>query len=84
MPNRNGIGIMVTLTVALLLTLLFVGYRARTFHYCAGKGEFRARVVAESQSCRQDEEPLAWRRLGWAGRIKLAASTAAKAFSANY
>lgn len=84
MPNGNRIGLIVTLTVALLLMLLFVGYRTRTFHYCASAGDRpEARVVGGSQSCGQDEEPLEWQRLGWPGRMKLAASAAAKAFSAN-
>jgi hypothetical protein len=84
MPNRNGIGAIVAPTVAFLVMLLFVGYRARTFHYCAGTGDRpEARIVSGSQSCGRDEEPLKWRRLGWFGRMKLAANTAAKAFSAN-
>ena len=79
MPKRTGIG---TLIAVLVLLLLFVGYRARTFHYCASTGDRpQARIV--SGSCAQDEEPLEWGRLGWPGRIKLAAATTAKAFGGN-
>jgi len=84
MANRNGIGPIGTLAAAALLTLLFVWIRAHTFHYCASTGDRpQARIVGGSESCAQDEEPLDWRRLGWPGRIKLAASTTAKAFGAN-
>jgi hypothetical protein len=52
MPNRNGIRLIGTLTVALLLMLLFVGYKARTFHYCAGTGDRpEARIVGSAESC---------------------------------
>src|ERR1051325_12206858 len=81
MPNRNLASLIGALAGICLLTLLFVLYQGRTFHYCAGKGERpQARIVGSADSCGPDEEPLDWRELGWPGRIKLAARTTAKAF----
>jgi hypothetical protein len=82
MSNRNGL--VCTLEVLLVLALLFIGYRARTFNYCASTSDRpEARIVSGSESCGPDEERLEWRRLGWFGRIKLTGRTAAKAFGAN-
>ena len=68
----------------LLLTLLLVSYRAQTFHYCAGTGDRpQARVAGAAETCGPDEEPLEWQRLGWPGKIKLAAKAAGRAFGGN-
>jgi hypothetical protein len=84
MPNQNGFRLFAVVAGVLLLTLLFVSYRARTFHYCAGIGDRPAARVADSAApCRADEEPLEFRRLGWPGSLKLAAQATAKAFGAN-
>jgi hypothetical protein len=82
MSNRNGL--VCTLGVLLVLALVFIGYRARTFNYCASTGDRPApRIVTGSESCGPNEEPLEWRRLGWYSRIKLTGRTAAKALGAN-
>lgn len=84
MQNRNWIRLIATLAGALLLTVLFVSYRARSFRYCAGTGDHpAARVVDSAGSCGADEEPLEIRSVGWLGRLKLAAQTTARAFGAN-
>lgn len=68
----------------LMLMALFVSYRARTFHYCASMGDRpQARVAGSAETCGPEEETLEWQRLGWPGKIKLAARTTAKAFGAN-
>ena len=79
--SRSSLAVVVGL---LLLTLVLVSYRTRTFHYCAGTGDRPiARVVEGSETCAADEEPLEFKRLGWPGRLKLAAQTTAKALGAN-
>jgi hypothetical protein len=84
MPNRNGARLIGGLAGVFLLTLLFVSYRARTFSYCASTGDRpQARVAGRGESCGPDEEPLEWQRLGWPGKLKLAATATAKALGAN-
>jgi hypothetical protein len=39
--------------------------------------------VGGAESCGVEEEPLEWQRLGWPGKIKLAAKASAKALGAN-
>jgi hypothetical protein len=84
MPNRNGNRLMGAVAVMFLLALLLLSYRVRTFHYCAGLGDRpQARVAGSAESCGPDEEPLEFERLGWPGKIKLAARATAKAFGLN-
>ncbi|MGO9258729.1 MAG: hypothetical protein ACLQU1_20775 [Bryobacteraceae bacterium] len=84
MPQRSGARVMGALTAVFLCAALFVSYRARTFHYCAGTGDRpQARVAGSAESCAPDEEPLEFERLGWPGKLRLAARAAAKAFGAN-
>jgi len=84
MPHGNWFRFFATLVGALLLTLVFVSYRARSFHYCAGTGDHPAvRVVDSATPCGSDEVPLEIRSVGWRGRLKLAAQTTARAFDAN-
>jgi len=79
--KRNGLGI---LAAVLLLLLLFVGYRVRTFHYCVPVGgRPQARIVSGSETCGTNEEQLEWRRMGIPGRIRLAARTVGEAFGLN-
>lgn len=68
----------------LLISLLFVSYRARTFHYCLGFRELaQARVVSSDEPCSPDEQPLEWEILGWASKLKLVGNTIVKAVGAN-
>ncbi len=84
MPKPSGSRLMGAVAVAFLLAVLFVSYRARGFHYCAGTGNRpQARVAAGDEPCFPDEEPLEWQRLGWPGRVKLGARATAKAFGAK-
>jgi len=81
MRDRKGI---FAATVVVLFIFLFIAYRARTFHYCASTGDRpEARITDGSEPCGPDQEPLEWRRVGWAGKIKLAAGAAAKVLGAN-
>ena len=84
MAARTGYRVTSALAAALLLGLVLVSYRARTFHYCATTGPRpEARVAAGEEPCRPDEEPLETGRLGWPGKIKLAAKAAAKVCGAD-
>jgi hypothetical protein len=82
--QRNASRVLTGLAGVLLLAALFVSYRARSFRYCASMDERpQARIAGSGETCSPGEEPLDARRLGWPGRIKLAAKAAAKAFGAN-
>jgi hypothetical protein len=70
------------ITGMLVISGLFVSYRARAFHYCMGFRE-QARVVSTDEPCSPDEQPLEWEVLGYASRVKLVGSTIVKAFGAN-
>ena len=84
MPNRNGLHIFGAVAGVLLIVVLLVSYRARTFHYCAGLGgRPPTRVVEGSESCGPGEEPLDWLALGWPAKLKLAVQTTATALGAN-
>lgn len=81
MRTRSGILIA---AVVLASIVLFIGYRARTFHYCASISDRpEARIASSSEPCGADEEPLEWRRMGWWARMKLSANAAVEAFGAN-
>jgi hypothetical protein len=68
----------------LLISLLFVSYRARAFHYCVGFRELaQARVVSADEPCSPYEQPLEWEILGWASKLKLVGNTIVKAVGAN-
>jgi hypothetical protein len=85
LPRQNANRLVGVIAGVLLLTLLFVSYRVRTFHYCASLTERpQARVAAGAESCGPEEEPLQFERLGWPGKIKLAARATAKAFGIDY
>lgn len=70
----------------LVLLLVFVVYRARTFNYCVGYGD-RLSIVAGDQSCAADENPIefsvAWRVQGLAGKFKTVGRTVARSFAPN-
>ena len=84
MPNRNVFRTVIGIAGVLLLSLAFVSYRARTFHYCAVLGDHpSARVMGGAETCRPTEEPLEISHVGGLGKLKLAAQTAAKAFGSN-
>jgi hypothetical protein len=68
--------------IALVVSLLFVSYRARAFHYCMGFRE-KTRVVSVDEPCRADEQPLEWELLGYPARLKLVADTIVKSFGLN-
>jgi len=77
----------VALAGALLVVLIvFVAYRARTFTYCAGYEARNSRfsIVGANQVCGAGEEPEAfpalWRREGLAAKFKTIGQTAVHAF----
>jgi hypothetical protein len=83
MHKRNA-AITEALAGILVLSIMFVSWRARTFHYCFGYGgRGAARVTSGAEPCAPDETPGDWRRAGWLGKIELVGTAAAKAFGGN-
>jgi hypothetical protein len=73
----------------LVLLLVFVSYRAQTFHYCVGSDERaqRARLADSKEPCRADERPTdwpgLWRQEGLHSKLKMLVNTTSEAFGAN-
>ena len=70
---------------AVILLLIFIAYRARGFHYCAGNEERpHITVAAGSQECGPGEAPMElrtmWREQGLPSKIKMIGKTIARAF----
>ena len=88
MQGKNA-GLLAIIAGALVLIVVFVSYRAQTFHYCVGydEREQRARVVDSSQPCRADEVPAEWpglwRQAGLRSKLKMLVNTTSEAFGAN-
>jgi hypothetical protein len=84
MQDRIVPRLLTALAGTFVLLVLFVAYRARTFHYCVGYEERdQGRVVSSTEPCRADEKPMGWKSQGWHSKLKLAGSTTAKALGAN-
>ncbi len=88
MQGKNA-GLWAIIAGALVLLVVFVSYRAQTFHYCVGDGEReqRARVADSSEPCKADERPTEWRGLwrqaGLHAKLKMLVYTTSEAFGAN-
>ena len=82
MRNRSITLMLAVVASMLAISLLFVSYRARAFHYCMGFRQ-QARVVSFDEPCSPDEQPLDWQVLGYGSKLKLVGSTIVKAFGAN-
>ena len=88
MANQNPSRTLGLLAAAVLLIVLFVAYRARTFTYCVGFDDrSNGRAVPNAQSCGAGEremERVDWQRRGLRSKIKLAGSTVARAFGVDW
>jgi hypothetical protein len=83
MGNRN-INQAFAVIACIFLLLVFVSYRARSFHYCVGfKERAQARVGSADEPCSPEEQPLEWRILGLKSKLELVGNTIAKAFEGN-
>ena len=88
MQNHNARLLAVTAGVLFLL-VVFVAYRARTFHYCVEYGA-RARIsrlADHAGTCGPDEQPMGWRDLwreqGLRSKVKMLGATTLEAFGIN-
>jgi hypothetical protein len=73
---------------ALVLLVVFVSYRAQTFHYCVGNGErAQGRMAAATEVCGPNEMSMEWRdqwkEQGFGSKLKMVVRTAAAAFGAH-
>jgi hypothetical protein len=88
MQGRDAV-LVAIIAGGLALMLVFVSYRAQTFHYCVGSDERaqRARLAAGNEACRADERPTdwpgLWRQEGLRSKLKMLVSTTSEAFGAN-
>jgi hypothetical protein len=82
--QKSNIAPALVAIVGVLVLLLFVAYRARTFHYCVDDGERpQVRVKSNDEPCSPDEDPMEWKVLGLRAKFKLLGNTASKALGAN-
>jgi hypothetical protein len=84
---QNQVARLVTvIAAAVILLVVFVSYRARTFHYCVGNNERSqtSHLADGNQPCSPDEQLMDWRekwsQLGWREKFRTLGTTAVEAF----
>jgi hypothetical protein len=82
--QSNNARLLAIVAGTLLLLVVFVSFRAQTFHYCVDESVQSFRLSDSSEPCRADERPMEWRGLwreeGLRSKFRMLRTTVAEAF----